>query len=63
MWNTAQFQRNLKWDTMDGEGETPSLSKQNEMDPNLVLGIAYMTRQHLFSQGLQVQAADKIMFY
>lgn len=48
---------------MDGEGETPSLSKQNEMDPNLVLGIAYMTRQHLFSQGLQVQAADKIMFY
>lgn len=63
MWNMAQFQRKLKWDTMDGEGETPSLSKQNEMDPNLVLGIAYMTRQHLFSQGLQVQAADKIMFY
>lgn len=63
MWNTAQFQRKLKWDTMDGVGETPSLSKQNEMDPNLVLGIAYMTRQHLFSQGLQVQAADKIMFY
>lgn len=63
MWNTAQFQRKLKWDTMDREGEIPSLSKQNEMDPSLVLGIAYMTRQHLFLQGLQVQAADKIMFY
>lgn len=63
MWNKFMLKLSRKWDTMDGEGETPSLSKQNEMDPNLVLGIAYMTRQHLFSQGLQVQAADKIMFY
>lgn len=48
---------------MDRDGEICSLSKQNEIDPNLVLCIAYMTRQHLFLQGLQVQAADKIMFY
>lgn len=46
---------------MDREGEIPSLSKQNEMDPNLVLGIAYMTRQHLFLQGLQVQAANYVL--
>lgn len=33
------------------------------MDPCFTRGIANMTRQHLFSWGLQAQPPDEIMFY
>ena len=63
VWNAAPFQHKLKWERADGGGEILPLWEQNEMDPSFTCGIANMTRQHLFSQSLQAQPQDGIMFY